>query len=136
MQGEWTFGAKSICHSECDKLNFLIIGSPQPEFIGKKAVYKDKKPIDALVEVFQIYGNAQVWGDNCIGKPGVNHEGFKRVLFTCKYSGANLPHPSDLCEYIFSYVNGGDGNILSNTVDHFCSVYENKFYLDVVAKWK
>lgn len=136
MQGDWTTGAKSLCFTECDTLNFLIIGSPQPKFIGQRPVYEDKKPIDSLIEVFRIYGNAQVWDDNCFGLPGVNEEGFKRVLWTCKYSGDNLPNPGDLCEYIFNYVNGGDGNILNNSATHCCSVIHDRFYLDVVAKYK
>lgn len=136
MQGPWSKGAKSVCYTECNTLTLLIIGSQHSEFIGRKPFYQGKKPIDSLIEVYEIYGNAQVWDGECFAKVGVNDKGFKRVLWTCKYSGNNLPRPDKLCDSIYDYINGGDGNILDNSVTRKCDVKGDKFFLEVVAKAK
>lgn len=64
MQGVWTDGAKSLCYVECNTITLLLIGSTHAEFVGQKPVYEGKKPIDSLIEVFEIYSNAPVWDEN------------------------------------------------------------------------
>lgn len=116
----------------------MIIGTPDKTFINATPVYKGRAPIDGIIDVFQIYSNAQVWSDRCLAKFGINEAGYKHILWTCDYSGYGLSQKDELCDYIYDYVNGGSGgyNILGDTVTHQCTVVGNKFYIDVVAKSK
>lgn len=137
LQGDWWIGAKNLCYVECDTVTLLLIGTPEKRFINAKPVYKGKDPIDGIIEVYEIYSNAQVWDDKCLAKGGISKDGRKSIVWTCEYSGSNLPPQDVLCNYIYTYINGGDGNdIIGNTATHTCSVKGDKFYLNLVANEK
>lgn len=137
LQGDWWIGAKHLCYVECDTVTLLLIGTPEQRFVNAAPVYQEKDPIDGIVDFFGNYSNAQVWNDNCLARPGITNDGRKNVIWICKYTGANLPPPNVLCDYIFAYINGGAGNdILGKSATHTCRVKGDKFYLGLVANAK
>lgn len=101
---------------------------------NQKPVYELIEPIDALTEIYGTYTNTHVWDDNCHSKSGVTEDKLKYMKFICNYTGNDLPSKDELCEYIYSYIDGGDGELLGNTVTHTCTVEDDLFCLDIVAK--
>lgn len=115
-------------------MTLMLIGTPEKEFVYAEPVYKDKEPIDALSEFYGIYSNAQIWKDNCSASPIISEDGLTNVLWTCEYSGLNLPPPDVLCDYVFRSINGSFKNdLISKYLTHSCSVKGDKFYLNVAV---
>ncbi|XP_037045257.1 uncharacterized protein LOC119080792 [Bradysia coprophila] len=137
LQGDWWLGVKHFCYVECDTVTLMLIGTPDKEFIDAVPVYQDKDPIDVLSQFYGIYSNTQVWKDNCSAKPGVSQDGLKNIVWTCEYSGSNLPPPDVLCDYMITSINGSfDNSLLNKSVTHSCTVKGEKFYFNLVANDK
>lgn len=112
----------------------MLIGTPEKKFTHAEPVYVDKEPINALSEFYGIYSNTQIWKDNCSAKPETSQDGSTNVVWTCDYSGSNLPPPDVLCEYMYNGVCGSfENRALSKYLSHSCTVKGDKFYFNVAV---
>lgn len=130
LQSAWTKNTRAICLNECTSLTLLIIGIPDPDFVGKKSVLETQEPIVSLVEVFGQYPNAPLGGGkNCKSKSCKNKDGLQQVTFSCASKNANK---TKACENIYNYINAR--NFLSETTTKKCTFKDGRVKLNIVEK--
>lgn len=132
LQSKWTQNTRSICLDECTTVTFLIIGIPDPSFIGRKSVLETQAPTYSLAEVFGQYPNADLGGGkNCKTTSRKNKCGLLRVTFTCELENSNV---LEACKNIHDYVD--PGQMLDESTTNRCTSKNGTVSLSIFEKCK